>query len=199
MIALSPGVVIAAPLVAVLLSSRRDSAPKGEVAASPHIRRGCVVVTAERRRIPMNDFQAVADRVEIEALRAEFTDAGMMHDYDRFASSFTEDGVWRIPGVTEFTSRAEIRAGVERLQGRWEYFVQNAHPGAVEIDGDTARGRAYIAEFGRLHDGSSYSNFALYHDRYRRTPDGWKFAERSYEVRYLDTTPLAGSAPGGVR
>ncbi len=28
-----------------------------------------------------------------------------------------------------------------------------------------------------------------------RTPDGWKFTERVYEVRYLDTTPLAGSAP----
>jgi hypothetical protein len=25
--------------------------------------------------------------------------------------------------------------------------------------------------------------------------DGWRFAERVYEVRYLDTTPLAGSAP----
>jgi hypothetical protein len=30
--------------------------------------------------------------------------------------------------------------------------------------------------------------------RYRRTPEGWKFAERVFEVRYLDTTPLAGSA-----
>jgi hypothetical protein len=28
-------------------------------------------------------------------------------------------------------------------------------------------------------------------DRYRRTPDGWKFTERVYEIRYLDTTPLA--------
>jgi hypothetical protein len=27
------------------------------------------------------------------------------------------------------------------------------------------------------------------------TEDGWKFAERVYEVRYLDPTPLAGSAP----
>ena len=33
------------------------------------------------------------------------------------------------------------------------------------------------------------------YDRYQRTPDGWKFTERVYEVRYLDTTPLAGSAP----
>ena len=34
-----------------------------------------------------------------------------------------------------------------------------------------------------------------YHDRYQRTGDGWKFTERVYEVRYLDTSPLAGSAP----
>ena len=33
----------------------------------------------------MSDIQTVADRVEIEALRAEFTDAGMMRDYDRLA------------------------------------------------------------------------------------------------------------------
>jgi hypothetical protein len=35
------------------------------------------------------DVQAIADRVEIEALRDEFTDAGMMRDYDRAASLFT--------------------------------------------------------------------------------------------------------------
>jgi hypothetical protein len=45
----------------------------------------------------MSDFEAIADRVEIEALRGEFTDAGMMDDYDRFAALFTPDGVWRIP------------------------------------------------------------------------------------------------------
>ena len=36
-------------------------------------------------RRPMSDFQAIADRVEIEALRGEFTDAAMMCDYDRVA------------------------------------------------------------------------------------------------------------------
>ena len=39
------------------------------------------------------------------------------------------------------------------------------------------------------------ANYAIYHDRYRRTPDGWKFSERVYEVRYLDHSPLRGSAP----
>jgi hypothetical protein len=45
-----------------------------------------------------------------------------------------------------------------------------------------------------MRDGSSQLNYSVYHDRYRRTPDGWKFTERVFEVRYLDTTPLAGSA-----
>jgi len=44
----------------------------------------------------MSDFQAIADRVEIEALRGEYTDAAMMRDYDRIASLFTPDGALRI-------------------------------------------------------------------------------------------------------
>jgi ketosteroid isomerase-like protein len=151
----------------------------------------------------MSDLQAIADRVEIEALRGEFTDAVMMGDYDRVASLFTQDGAVRIPDINaEAVSREEIRAGIERLQGLWDYFVQTTHPGTIQLDGDTASGRAYIAELGRFRDGRSELNYAIYHDRYQRTGDGWKFTERVYEVRYLDTTPLAGSAPhaaGGVR
>jgi hypothetical protein len=46
-----------------------------------------------------------------------------------------------------------------------------------------------------LRDGSSHLIYGVYHDRYRRAPDGWKFAERVFEIRYLNTTPLAGSVP----
>ena len=74
--------------------------------------------------------------------------------------------------------------------------MQTTHPGMIQLDGDTASGRAYMQELVRLRDGRSELNYAVYHDRYQRTSDGWKFTERVYEVRYLDTTPLAGSAPG---
>jgi hypothetical protein len=87
----------------------------------------------------MTNIHDIADRVEIEALRGEFTDAAMMRDYDRLADLFT-----------------------------------------------------YLQEVGRARDGRSEQNFAIYHDRYRRTPDGWRFTERVYEVRYHDTSPLAG-------
>jgi ketosteroid isomerase-like protein len=151
----------------------------------------------------MSDLQAIADRFEIDALRGEFTDASMMRDWDRFASLFTEDGAWRMPHIDEeLVSREGIRAGVERLRGLWDYFVQTVHPGTIQLEGDTAVGRAYIEEFGRFRDGTSHLNYSVYHDRYQRTPDGWKFAERLYEIRYVDATPLAGSAPhaaGGAR
>ena len=151
----------------------------------------------------MSDLQAIADRFEIEALRAEFTDAVMVHDYDRLAALFTHDGVVRIPHINaEAVSREEIRAGIERLQARLDYFVQTTHPGTIQLEGDAASGRAYIAELVGFGDGNSQLNYAVYHDRYQRTADGWKFTERVYEIRYLDSTPLAGSArqiAGGAR
>jgi ketosteroid isomerase-like protein len=145
-------------------------------------------------RTPMSDLQSIADRVEIEALRSEATDAVMMHDYDRAASLFTPDCVVRIPHIGAEVTGREIRSGGERLQALLDYFVQTTHPGSIQLDGDTASGRAYIHELMHFRDGRSELNYAIYHDRYRRTPEGWKFTERVYEVRYLDRSPLAGSA-----
>jgi ketosteroid isomerase-like protein len=151
-------------------------------------------------RKPMSEPQAITDRVEIEALRGDYTDATLMRDYDRLASLFTENAVMRWPHINrEFLGREEIRAAIEHGQGLWDYFLQTTHPGTIQVEGDTATGRAYIVEFGRFHDGSSHLNYAVYHDRYQRTPDGWKFSERVYEVRYVDTTPLAGSPPARER
>lgn len=144
----------------------------------------------------MSDPQSIADRIEIEALRAEFTDATMMRDNERLVSLFTEDAVMRIPDAAiEQAGIDAIREGTDQLTAEWEYFVQTMHPGVLRLDGDTASGRTYIHELGLLRDGRSMVNYALFHDRYRRTPDGWKFTERVFEVRYLDTTALPGLQP----
>ncbi|GAX57416.1 nuclear transport factor 2 family protein [Streptomyces olivochromogenes] len=144
----------------------------------------------------MSDFQAIADRVEIEALRAEFTDAVMMRDYDRIALLFTPDGVWRMPNIpVELEGQEPIRAWGRRVPDVVDFLVQNTHPGVIRLDGDTASGRAYMSEVGRGRDGRGGLNYAIYHDRYQRTGDGWKFTERVYEVRYEDASPLAASPP----
>ena len=144
----------------------------------------------------MIKFELIADRYEIAQLPAEFTDAGLLRDYDRLALLFTEAGSWRMPHINqEFVGRREIRAAVERLQDMWDFFVQTPHLGKIEVRGDVGVGRSFVFELGRMRDGRSMQNYAVYHDRYQRTSDGWKFAERRYEVIYLDTSPLAGSTP----
>jgi hypothetical protein len=45
-------------------------------------------------------------------------------------------------------SREDIRAAIERPQGLWDYLVQTPHSGTIQLQGDTAVGRSYIAEFG---------------------------------------------------
>ncbi|MFF1838451.1 nuclear transport factor 2 family protein [Streptomyces sp. NPDC058231] len=136
------------------------------------------------------------DRVEIESLRAEFTDAAMMNDHDRLATLFMPDGVVRIPEAgIEAAGREGIRGLGQQRETSFEVFAQTTHPGVTSLSGDTATGRAYLSEVIRIRGGASHLNYAIYHDRYQRTPEGWRFAERVYEIRYLDSTPLAGG-PG---
>ena len=73
--------------------------------------------------------------------------------------------------------------------------MQTAHPGTILFDGDTASGRVFVDELVSARDGRSGVNDAIYHDRYQRTRDGWRFTERVYEIKYLDMSPLAGSPP----
>ena len=117
-----------------------------------------------------------------------------MRDYDRLASLFTQDAVWRISVVNvEFVGREEIRAGIERLgEGLWYHLVQTTHPGTIQLEGDTASGRAYVLSFGHMRDGSSHLNYSVYHDRYRRTPEGWEV----HRTRRRDQVPGHHSAGG---
>jgi|SRR5262245_28734463 len=108
----------------------------------------------------MSDLNAFADRFEIEALRSEFVDALATRDDERVASLFTDDGAWRDLDA-QLVGRDEIRDGIA---------VRPAYLGSIELDGDTAVGRAFVT------DGGGY---AAFDDSYRRTPDGWKFAGRS--------------------
>jgi hypothetical protein len=54
---------------------------------------------ARQPGFPPGRAEPIADRVEIEALRGELTDAAMMRDYDRLASLFTPDSARRMPDI----------------------------------------------------------------------------------------------------
>src|SRR5690242_13977895 len=86
-------------------------------------------VSAPALQALLSGLQAVADRVDIEALRGEFADAVLVRDYDCLASLFAVDGAVRMPHIgAEAAGREEIRATAERLQGMWDYLRRLPNP-----------------------------------------------------------------------
>ena len=142
---------------------------------------------------------AADDVVAIEQLRGTFADAAMRQDYDGFAALFTDDATWAVPDMgVSCAGRPDIRGGVDHMLGLWEFFIQTVHPGNVtagEVP-DRATGRSYVSELGRFRDGGSQLNYAAYHDTYRRTGDGWRFASREYRSLYVDEVPFPVAATG---
>jgi hypothetical protein len=150
----------------------------------------------------MRDLQAIADRVEVEALPGEFTDAVIMHDHDRLASRFTRDGALRIPDANiELGGRQGIRALGERREDLADYFVQTTHLGMIRLDGDTASGRVYTSELIHSRDGNSYLNYAVDDDRYQRartagsSPSASTRSGTSTPVRWRARRPTPRGAP----
>ena len=72
----------------------------------------------------MSDLQAIADRFEIEELRGAFTDASMMHDWDRFASLFTEDGAWQFVADLLDAGQPLTEVALEKPPGKKGYVMK---------------------------------------------------------------------------
>ena len=100
----------------------------------------------------MSDFQASADRVEIEALRREFSDAAMMRDYDRLASLFTPDGALRCPTSRRAHRPGGDRAGVSGHRILWTSWCRTRMR-ARSLLTAAPRPAAYMSELARTRDG----------------------------------------------
>lgn len=138
----------------------------------------------------------LADLRAIEDLGHRFADAANHRDYDAFAALWTEDAVWQIlpPIDVRFTARREIRAAIENLLGRWDFFVQMPHAPVVELEGDRARSRWTVQEIARSADRTRGNfNLAFYHDELVRLDGRWLYAHRTYHTRYFDDSPLPGT------
>ena len=58
------------------------------------------------------------------------------------------------------------------------------HNHVIELDGDKARGTAYI-DLRSVRDGRSMLGSGYYRDRYVRLGDDWKFQSRSLVLRFF--------------
>jgi ketosteroid isomerase-like protein len=135
------------------------------------------------------------DRIEAEldirrliaglAVRA---DNGEIDDY---VSLFTEDAVWEMPAnpatglaASSRKGRADIAQGVHErraagVQGPGSGTMHGISTQQIEVSGDDASGHVYYQFYGTRDGAAALLTFGQYHDRYRRTTDGWKLAHRA--------------------
>jgi ketosteroid isomerase-like protein len=119
-------------------------------------------------------------------------DEGALDDY---LALFTDDAVWEVrpgPGsqvpASLCTGRDEISASVQQ---RRAYGVQGPGAGTMhhittqhyDVTGDEATGRIYYQFVGMVDGVPTIRTLGEYRDRYRRTGDGWKLAERVVHIR----------------
>jgi uncharacterized protein (TIGR02246 family) len=123
------------------------------------------------------------DALAIGRLIDEYADAVSRGDVDAFGRSWTPDGRWTGPGL-ECEGIDAITSAFAKLRGRITSADQEVVEGDVVVEGGGATGTWEIRETIVDRDGSERARVGRYDDEYRRTPDGWKFARRSF-------TPLA--------
>lgn len=136
----------------------------------------------------------VADRVEIRDLVERFHDAVNHRDFHVVRGLFTVDAVWEVapPFDRRFVGPEAIEAGIGESVGRLEFLVQTCSPSVVDIQGDEARGRTSMQEFGRFRDGASMRVAGTYFDTFRKVDGRWRFSHRIFRARYADDTALGG-------
>jgi len=149
---------------------------------------------------------------DLERLLAERACERLIVDYCRFvdfgeasriAELFTEDGHWEGPD-TVMAGRAAIRDGFLARQGVTRRISRHlcTNVGIDVVSPDEATGLCYLVNY--RHDRQEGDTSPVvpaglpkyvgeYHDRFRRTADGWRFEYRRFDLAFL--RPNRASAP----
>jgi len=134
-----------------------------------------------------HDAATVQDELEVRNLLARLARLADEGDLDEYLTVFTEDAVMELPGGPPRTGHAGLRAGAEAgrssgATGPGSHTIHLLHQSHVVVDGDEATS---TTAFTFLRDTAGTPTVALvgrYHDRFRRTPEGWKLAHRRTQV-----------------
>ena len=128
--------------------------------------------------------------------RVDFGEAGSV------AELFTDDAVWEGPELV-MNGIDEIRAGFGRREGVTRRVSRHVCTNiAVDVRSpDEATGLCYLVNFRHDHEGEVSGPAPVevpkfvgeYHDRFVRTPAGWRFARRRVGLPFV--RPRRVSAP----
>jgi hypothetical protein len=134
-------------------------------------------------------MSAMGDIDEIEQVKYRYLRALDTKHWDEFADTLTEDVVGKygesLGDTHEFTDRASLVEFMRSSLGPQILTEHRVTHPEITVDGDEATATWYLQDRVIAPD----FNFMLigagfYHDRYRRTPDGWRISETGYDRTY---------------
>jgi len=131
------------------------------------------------------------DRLAIRELLDRYADAVTRCDAEAFAATWTEDAVWAMPDYPEFPTQQ----GRDQIVGLWVEAMKvypgilfEAWPGAIEVEGDTAKVRCYTAE---TYDQGEITvrDRGVYDDICVRHQGQWLFQSRTFKNIHRQRAP----------
>ena len=140
-------------------------------------------------------IQALPDELAIRNLVARYSDAVGRRDEQAWAATWTDDGVWNV-GFVKASGRSDVVKTWSTLMEHFRFVTQMPQSGAIQLEGDEADGTWHVMELGWPGQGDPTCTFGIYEDRYRRTGDGWCFAQRNFHVLYMGAADLKGQLFG---
>jgi uncharacterized protein (TIGR02246 family) len=130
------------------------------------------------------ELQRLRDEADIRDLMLAFARGLDERDWDAYANTFTEDGLFEIMGQRR-VGRAEIAAGPARDLVQFDRTQHYSTNHRIEVDGDRAAASHYLLAI-HVPDAARPTEHADIGGRYvcqcRRTSAGWRFSEVSLEL-----------------
>jgi uncharacterized protein (TIGR02246 family) len=123
------------------------------------------------------------DEAAIQRLLNTYSQTASSGEWEAAAGTYAEDGVWDIPHLgIRVEGRAEVRRQItEFFDTMMDYVLQINSPALIEVSGDRATARSGIRECGKAKGRMEGFEFlGLYEDELVRTPEGWRFAKRTF-------------------
>lgn len=118
--------------------------------------------------------QDLSDREAIRSLRFRYHECINGETLDQIPALFCEDAVLDFDYLGSATGQVELAAFFAKVDTLLSFVRQFVHNHAVELDGDTGRGYAYL-EAKTISKGEAYLVAARYDDEYVRVNGEWKF------------------------
>ena len=139
----------------------------------------------------------MTDEAAIQQVLSAYSIATSRGDEAGLLALFTDDAVWSVPGIGLNLEGIEaIRAGMAGIRGQFDYIVQVHGPALVTVSGDAATATSVIRECGKYADRDVAVEFmGVYDDDLVRTPSGWRFRKREFDLQGMHDFALLPPQP----